>query len=252
MSKRLFTIVITLILGTVPVKLYSQEQSSVPNKIEREIEMQTFVPKGQWIVGSTLSFSVTNNDKYNFLFLESVDGRTHSFKASPVVCYAFADNQAAGVRGAYTRSFMKIDSLAFALDDDFSGSLEDVHMLKHSYSAALVYRYYINVGNSKRFGILTEMQLEMGGGQSRMINGRGEDVTGTYQESTNFGISFVPGLVAFINDFTAAEVTVGVLGFNHSKTKQVTNQVYDGEYSYTNGNFRINIFSISLGLAFYL
>lgn len=252
MSKRFFTLVLTLILGTVPVKLFSQEQSGVSKKIERDIEMQTFVPKGQWIVGSNLSFSVTDNEKYNFLFLESVDGRTHSLKVSPVVCYSFADNQAAGIRGAYTRSFMKVDSLAFALDDDFDGSLEDVHMLRHSYSAALVYRYYINVGNSKRFGILTEMQLEMGGGQSRMINGRGEDVTGTYQETTSFGVSFVPGLVAFINDFTAAEVTVGVLGFNHSKTKQVTNQVYEGEYSYNSGNFRINILSISLGLAFYL
>lgn len=85
-----------------------------------------------------------------------------------------------------------------------------------------------------------------------MINGQGYDINGTFQESQDFSISFVPGLVAFINDFTAAEVTVGVLGFQRSKTKQITNQVYEGKYSSSSGNFRINVFSISLGLAFYL
>ena len=94
--------------------------------------------------------------------------------------------------------------------------------------------------------------MEYSGGRSRMLNGQGYDLTGTFQETQEFAVSFVPGLVAFINDYTAAEVTVGVLGFQHSKTKQITNQVDEGTFSSSSGNFRINIFSISLGLAFYL
>ena len=65
-------------------------------------------------------------------------------------------------------------------------------------------------------------------------------------------IGAAPGIVAFINNYTAVEVSIGVLGLNFSKTKQVTNQVYQGEYSSSSANFKINLFSIGLGLAFYL
>lgn len=61
-----------------------------------------------------------------------------------------------------------------------------------------------------------------------------------------------PGLVAFINNYTAIEVSIGVLGFNYSKTKQLTDQVYEGERSSSSANFKINLFSIGLGIAFYL
>lgn len=65
-------------------------------------------------------------------------------------------------------------------------------------------------------------------------------------------IGMSPGLIAFINNFTAVEVSVGVLGFNYSKVRQVTDQVQFGERNSSSANFRINLFSIGLGIAFYL
>ena len=59
-------------------------------------------------------------------------------------------------------------------------------------------------------------------------------------------------MVAFINNYTAVEVSVGVMGFNFSRTRQVTDQVYVGERSMSSANFRINIFSIGMGITFYL
>ena len=59
-------------------------------------------------------------------------------------------------------------------------------------------------------------------------------------------------MVAFINNYTAVEVSVGVLGFDFSKTRQTTNQVYVGERSLNSAKFRINLFAIGLGIAFYL
>jgi hypothetical protein len=58
--------------------------------------------------------------------------------------------------------------------------------------------------------------------------------------------------VAFINNYTAVEVSVGVLGFDFSKTHQVTDQVYIGDRSMHSASFRINLLSIGLGVAFYL
>jgi hypothetical protein len=96
------------------------------------------------------------------------------------------------------------------------------------------------------------VQLEAGGGQAKIVTGTGEDLTGTYTTTTSFGIGAAPGMVAFINNYTAVEVSVGVLGFNFSKTHQVTDQVKVGDRSLNSASCRINLLSIGLGLSFYL
>ena len=130
--------------------------------------------------------------------------------------------------------------------------INNIYQLKHSYSAMAIFRNYIPLGESKRFAIFSETQLEIGGSQSKVANGRGEALTGTYSESTDLSFGVTPGMVAFINNYTAVEVSIGVLGVNLGKTKQVTNQVETGTVSSTTANFKINLFSIGLGIAFYL
>ena len=61
-----------------------------------------------------------------------------------------------------------------------------------------------------------------------------------------------PGMVAFINNNVAVEVNVGVLGFKYARTRQVTDQVYVGYRKSSQMNFKVNIFSIALGIAFYI
>ena len=85
-----------------------------------------------------------------------------------------------------------------------------------------------------------------------VLRGSGDALTGTFERSFNLKIGIAPGLMAFINDYTAIEVNVGVLGFNYSHVKQTTDQVYTGKRSQNLANFKVNIFSLGLGLAFYL
>lgn len=66
----------------------------------------------------------------------------------------------------------------------------------------------------------------------------------------SLGIS--PGLVAFATNNMAFEVNVGVMGISYSSIKQVHNQVTVGKRSSSMMNFKVNIFSIGLGVAFYL
>ena len=85
-----------------------------------------------------------------------------------------------------------------------------------------------------------------------VLSGSGEAVTGTYQDIFEFQLGLAPGLAAFISNDVAVEVSVGVLGFNYKTIKQTTNQVYEGSYKKNAANFKVDIFSISLGVAFYL
>lgn len=218
----------------------------------RDIEMKTFVPKGQWIVGNSISYSEHNENNYNFLVVEGINSDGYTFKVSPLVCYAFKDNLAAGARFSYGRTLTKLKGATINLDEDNQFDIDDLYQLKHTYGGMAMMRSYISLGNSKRFGLYCDIQLEIGGSQSKAVSGSGEDVTGTYSTSTDLGIGVAPGMVAFINNYMAVEVSVGVLGFDFSKKKQTTNQIYFGEQSLSSANFRINLFSIGLGIAFYL
>ena len=217
---------------------------------KRAIELKTFVPKGQWIVGNSISYSEHNESNYNFLIIEGINSDGYTFKVSPMLCYAFKDNLAAGGRFSYGRTLTKLSGVSINVDEDNQFNLDDMYQLKHSYAAMAMMRSYISLGNSKRFGLYCDIQMQMGGSQSKVVNGSGEDVTGTFATSINIGVA--PGMVAFINNYTAVEVSVGVLGFDFSKIRQTTNQVYVGERSLNSANFRINLFSIGLGIAFYL
>ena len=218
----------------------------------RNIELQKFVPKGQWIVGSSISYSQSEQKNYNFLVIESVSGEGYTFKLSPVLCYAFADNMAAGGRFAYKRSLTKINQMDLEVGEDLSFSLNDVYSLGHSYSGVAIFRNYISLGNSKRFALFAETQLTFEGGQSKFVNGKGDDLTGTFSKNFNVGIGVAPGLVAFINNYTAVEVNIGVLGINYGRTRQVTDQIHIANQSSSSINFQINIFSSGMGIAFYL
>ena len=147
---------------------------------------------------------------------------------------------------------MKRDVIKINVEEDNQFDINDLYQLKHTYGGMVVLRNYISLGNSRRFGLYCDMQLEIAGSQSKMVSGSGESVTGTYATSTDFNIGVAPGMVAFINNYTAVEVSVGVMGFNFSRTRQVTDQVYVGERSMSSANFRINIFSIGMGITFYL
>lgn len=219
---------------------------------QKKLPPKVFVPKGQWIVGSSVSYSEHTEKNYDFLIVENIDADGYAFNVSPMFAYALKDNMALGGRFKYGRTLVRMDETQLNLDDENQFKINNIYQLKHSYSAMAIFRNYIPLGESKRFALFSETQLEVGGSQSKVYNGKGEALTGTYSKSTDLSFGVAPGMVAFINNYTAVEVSVGVLGVNLGKTRQITNQVETGEVSSTTANFKINLFSIGLGIAFYL
>lgn len=130
---------------------------SQAQEFKRDIEQRMFVPKGQWIVGSSVSYSEYTDDNYKFLVIDKFDAEGYTFKVSPTVLYAFKDNLAAGGRFTYGRTLTKVDALSVNLDDDTTFNLDDLYSLKHSYSGTASLRNYISIGNSTRFGLFNEL-----------------------------------------------------------------------------------------------
>lgn len=221
-------------------------------QFSRKIEQRTFVPKGQWIAGLNVSFSQSDQNNYSFLIVEGIDGDTYSFKASPMVCYMFKDDMGVGGKLEYSRSRIRMDNADIVLDSETDYSNENLYNISQGFSGMAIFRNYINLGRSKRFGIYNEVQLKLGYSESKLCNGVGTDFTGTFSRSYSTGLAVAPGLVVFLSNYSALEVNVGVLGFNYSYTKQITDRVKVAHLHSKSANLRLNLLSISFGVAFYL
>lgn len=218
----------------------------------REIESVVFVPKGQWITGVSVSYAQSNQNKYQFFILEGVSGDTYTFKVTPMLGYMFADDMGAGLKFGYQRTLTKLESADLVLDPDMSYSADHMYSLAHNYYATMFFRNYFSIGRSRRFGFFNEVQCQLGGGQSKYTTGVGDNLSGSYERNFQLSVGIVPGLCMFLNNYSALEVNVGVLGFSYTSTKTTTDRIYVSRRKSKLANFRINLFSITFGMSFYL
>lgn len=242
---------------TAPADTAAFARPKTINEIRRERGLtdthNLFVPKGQWIFGGTASYSTHTNQGYQFLIVEGINSKGYTFRVSPLIAYAFRDNMALGGRFIYSRTLLKLDKAELHIGDEESGTnieARDFYSLRQSYTAAAIWRQYIPLGRNKRFALFNEMQLSAGGTQARFAND--SPVKGTYETGYTVSLGISPGIVAFATNNMAVEVNVGVMGITYSHTKQVHNQVTVGKRNTSMMNFKVNIFSIGLGMAFYL
>lgn len=215
-------------------------------------EKTTFVPKGEWITGVSVSYSAERLDNYKFLVFEDLTGHGYTFKVSPMCMFAFANDLAAGGRFSYTRSLVKLKDANITLASDMGFDIDHLYTLSHSYGGTILFRNYIALGNQTRFGIFNEIQLQVAGGQSKLASGIGQSLSGTYSRNLSLNLGVTPGVIMFLNNYSAIEVNVGVLGFNYYDSKMTTDQIYVADMKRKSANFKINIFSITFGTVFYI
>lgn len=245
MIRKLFAILVVALALAVP-------RASAQVEFKRGLEQVSFIPKGQWITGVSVSFSQSDQKNYQFLIVENLHGDAFTFKVSPMLMYAFQKDMAAGGKFAYTRTSTRLNSADIVLGGDSNFNVDNLYSISQNYSAMAAYRNYFSLGRSRRFGFFNEVQLQVGGGESKIINGSGDDLTGTFERNWNLNIGLAPGMIMFLNNYSAIEVNVGVLGFSYNHTKATTDQIYVASRESKQANFKINLFSITFGVAFYL
>lgn len=238
--------IILLLFAAISLTASSQEQ------FKRGLEQYSFIPKGQWITGVSVSYTQSTQDDYQFFIVEGINADTYSFKISPMLMYCFKDNLVAGGKISYNRSMMKVNKADVVIDSESSYDLDNLYRIANNYYAMGCFRNYFSFGSNKRFGMFSELQLQLGGGESKLTNGSGVDFTGTFERNFSLDIGVAPGMVMFLNNYSAIEVNVGVLGFSYTRTRSVTDRIYVSHRSSQSANFRLNLFSITFGVAFYL
>lgn len=248
---------ISRLIAIVAVALSIIPPAKAQEEFKRDLQQVSFIPKGQWITGVSVGYSMSDQDNYNFFVFEKVNGDTYSFKVTPMALYAFKDNLAAGLKFGYERSKTTLDAGSLILDSDMTFDADNVYSIRSNYFATGAFRNYISLGDTHRFGIFNELQLTLGGGQAKFSNYTGGDndnrhLEGTYEKNFSLNVGLTPGLVMFLNNYSAIEVSIGVLGFGYTHTTATTNRVQVSHRNTKHANFKINLFSVQFGMAFYL
>lgn len=202
------------------------------------------------MVGGSVAYSTHNNTDYQFLIIEDINSNGYRFSVSPLFCYMVRDNMGVGMRFAYGRNLLRVDSASVNIDQ-IGINVKDYYSLSHDFTAIALWRNYIPIGNSRRFALFNEMQLSYGMGQAKLIDNHGASLVGTYERSKDVSLGLNPGMMAFVNDHLAVEVNVGMFGLKYSHVDQIHNQVDMGDRTTTQINFKVNILAIGFGASYY-
>lgn len=248
MRKKFLIALLFCVAGTT---MFAQGKRKI-ERIDRGIQEEVFIPKGQWMGGGTVSYSEHDEENLNFIVLKNIEGKGYDFTLSPYVGYFIKDNVAVGLRFAYSRDYLDLKNFELNLGEDFNIALDNVYYLEHEYQTSAFLRTYMPIGHSKIFGLFNECRLSYAYACGKNSTGSGTQYDGTYQTTHSLGIGIAPGLTAFITNWSAVEVSVGVMGYNFKWVDQKTNQIEQGRRRTSSGNFKINLFSINIGMTLYL
>ena len=209
-----------------------------------------FVKKGTWVAGGTARYSQHVNDDYNFLVVNDINSKGYNISVNPKLLYMVKDNMGVGMRFSYDRSMLDLASADLSVSDISMGA-KDCYQIQHKYSAHAVYRAYIPLAGSKRIAMYADVLLGGSMKQGKAFNANGSYAAGTYTQAYALEIAVDPGIIAFLTDTLALELTVGVFGLGYSWNNQTHNQVDTGFTDSTSAGFMVNLLSLGVGLSYY-
>lgn len=257
--KRLFAVIVIFCTG---FSAWAAGDETAAEPFDRGIGKANslFIPKGTLGGGLSVSYANyqlgngTDDAGYKMLFslLDNVHGGMQSFGVAPYLSYFIKDNLALGLRFDYDKSGFDLEGLDLALGDLMTLNITDMNYLKQSYSGSITLRNYMPIANSKRFAMFAELRATGAYAQSESYKVEEDKKLGTYQDIYKASLSVVPGLCCFVTNEAALEVSVGVLGFTHQKTVQKTNQLEVSQMIQNNASFKINLFSINMGISIFI
>ncbi len=232
-------------------------------RVDRGAMNTVFVPKGIWMMGATVNYRSWDNDNQNLLVLKDLNMDGHTFSVSPAVGYFVANNLAIGMRYNYSRNYFYLGNLDIDLGEDFNISLEDLYYLEHKHSGSVFLRTYMSLFGSKIMGFFSEVRATYAHASGKNSTGRRDEdkdintLDGTYEKVNTVQLGFTPGVCCFITNYAAVEASIGVLGVDYKWSNYKNLHPGATEYEYGKSrsggaNFKFNLFSVNIGMTFYL
>lgn len=230
---------IPMALHTTPVGRY-----------DRKLYNWLIYPRGQWQIGLSANYGELSTKDSEFLSLiddVSMGGKIYSIK--PSAAYFLRNNLCMGLRLAYTKGDMGIDSFNVDIMDDMNFNLHDIRYLSENYSAALFLQQYFGLSRRGRFAVYNEIELAIGAGNTTFSRPFGGEIRETTTKAKRLNINYSPGVSVLVMKNAAFNLSFGVFGFHVTKENQWENGEKCGDRVTSGINFKFNIFNINFGIA---
>lgn len=226
---------------------------AIPSKrfgrYDRKLYNWLIYPRGLWHIGLSANYGELSTDDSEFLSLiddVNMGGTIYSIK--PSVSYFFRNNLCMGLRLAYTKGKMNVDSFNVDLDEDMSFNLHDINYLSENYAAAVYLQQYIGLSRRGRFAVFNEIELAAGTGHTVFTRPFDGEMRETRTRTRKLNINYSPGVSVMVMKNAGINLSFGVFGFHIRKDRQWENGEESGDRLTSGINFRFNIFNINLGV----
>lgn len=219
-------------------------------RFDRKLYNWLIYPKGLWHFGLSANYGELSTEDSEFLSLiQDVDLKGTIYSIKPSVSYFIRNNVCVGMRLAFTKGDMGINSFKVDIDEDMSFNLHDIKYSSDSYAAAVFIQQYFGLSRRSRFAVFNEAELSVGMGSNHFIRPFDGELKDTRTKTQSFNINYSPGVSIMVMKNAAFNLSFGVLGFHLKNEKQWENGEESGSRFTSGVQFRFNIFNINLGVA---
>lgn len=242
------------VIGTTSEKATTEKKGRTV-KIDREINNNVFVFKGESMAGLTVSYSTLESEDSNIaLIFDQLNLRGQIFSIKPHYGFFYRDNNAIGVRLGYNFANGQLDSAALNLGDaaDINLSIGDVSYLSRGFSAAIYHRSYMSIDKKGRFGLFAEWELAGKMTRSKTGGAEGEGYS-SIADNYRLSLNFAPGLAVYIFPNVCASVSFGLGGLQYNHIRQMDGDMnFTGKRDFSKLRFGLNLAEINIGVNVHL
>ena len=225
-------------------------------RVDREINKNKFVFKGESMVGLTVSYGTVESEDSNIgLLIDDINLRGQMFTIKPHYGFFYRDNNAIGVRLGYSYLNGGLGNAGLNLGEanDIALALGNLAYSKRGFSAAIYHRSYMALDKKGRFGLFAEWELSGEMARANFNTDSTNAAASTLSDNYRLKLSFAPGLAVYIFPNVCASVSFGLGGLQYNHIKQMdSNRNPIGKRDFSKLRFGLDLSQINIGVTVHL
>ncbi len=243
-------------VDTVKVKTKRDRFLPMSKRYDREVENIKFAYKGEFIMGTTVSYgNISSDDSDILLVVDEISASATYATVKPFVGYFYKDNRCIGVRYGYSYTDGTIESAEIDLgsENDIQFDVPYLHTASRGNSYGIFHRSYVGLDRKGRVGLFAEVELKGTTSKSRTGAESNGEYTSIKNENLIMDLGFNPGAAVYILPNVCATLSFGFGGVNFKSIKQYNDQdELIGERTSSKMSFKFNVTAINIGVSIHM